>query len=186
MSFIIDLFPELRLEIVGLLDMRARHALARTCRVLLAEDGGAATRLPVAWMEQLREERDALNLYIPRRDMFWELHALGVAHWPCDVPWHFSSYTIHSERQFVTMRFPGIPHPHQVSFVATWLLDPFRHSGTVLAGRLHIFLGMRLPVPETLSFADTTYFEWILTDPLDFGHRWLLDIARHVACAKTE
>lgn len=86
MSFLSGLLPELRAVIAQSLDMKTRHALARTCRFLLAEDNGAATRLPEAWIAHLREPMNRYRRARCRKFM-WTLHALEIPQSAKDGNW---------------------------------------------------------------------------------------------------
>jgi hypothetical protein len=78
----LDLLPELWSLIRSSLRMRDRHWLARSCKMLLAEDG-PAIRLPPAWMERLRLDAPYESVSGPRRHLLWAMHGEGVASGAC-------------------------------------------------------------------------------------------------------
>lgn len=185
MSFFTWLFTELRRLINNQLDMGSRHALARTCHLLLAEDGGAATRLPPAWLEKLRTEKHYLNLAVPRRDMFWQLHALGIGNWVCAEPWNYRIYTHGGGRSsllYVEMTLGPRAHLPEIIFRAEWIIEDWAPPGGVLGGCTELKLKMQLPVPRLFWVPAIEWYEWKLTDPFDTDRSWLLDCAHRIAC----
>jgi hypothetical protein len=70
---------------------RATSRLSSWCPCRRAEDGGGSTRLPQAWLDQLKRDRiEAILSYMPRRHLFWATHAEGVCEWLTAIPWVFA------------------------------------------------------------------------------------------------
>jgi hypothetical protein len=142
--------------------------------MLLEEDKGASTRLPDAWMAELHKNRDSF-IYSAERDLFWRLHARGVAHWPC-TRWLFSIGTDTGPTQKSTVHVhPTTNRGVHVVFYGAW----------IGARRLPARLYMRLPIPSETLYTSYEAHEWMLDDVRDADRAWLLDIARHVVCARS-
>ncbi len=185
----LDLLPELWRLIRSTLSMRDRHCLARSCKTLLAEDGGLAIRLPPAWMERLRWDAPYESICAPRRHLLWAMHGEGVASWACcpDLGPTYETWDtltrIGLEQEVdhwkTTTRvgmqcFDWARIPREISFFTEWETE-YRNFTYVPVRHLRTRLRLGLPTPTTHPFG---YQECTEVDfPPREGERWVLDVA---------
>lgn len=167
MSFVSLLFPELRGEIAQWLDLGARHALARTCRVLLSEDGGTTTRLPEPWVRHLRNEEHTAIYRHQHRKLMWRLHALGFATCTNEMRWRPSGgplgmlIRVEAGDSLVSLEFS---QPTFTYLDGSKLYHP-------------IFMRMVLPLPSVTDRLVWQRFDCELTRQTT-ENTWLIDAAR--------
>jgi hypothetical protein len=193
----LDLLPELRAIVWRILRMGDRHWLARTCKVLLTEDGWRSTRLPDPWLVQLAIDRMTnVALYLPRRHFFWLLHAEGAAEWPfwmqCfdfdhldPIPraplspgWSLSTMT-RADLLYMGTDHNGVRAQKElfVGFFVTW---PIAVGGGWQLDAPAFWLSIRLPVPYVIEVIgyESDSFEFRL--PLAPEDGWVTEALQHL------